>query len=38
VPLSIMMNGASSTDLWEKILKDRVLAEQAGSTRKEAGS
>ena len=38
VPLSIMMNGASTTDLWEKILKDRVLAEQAGSTRKEAGS
>ena len=23
VPLSVMMNGASTTDLWERILKDK---------------
>lgn len=23
VPLSIMMNGACTTDLWERILKDK---------------
>jgi len=28
IPLSIMMNGACTTDLWERILKDRNLAEQ----------
>jgi Ni,Fe-hydrogenase III component G len=37
VPLSIMMNGACTTDLWEKILKDRSLAEQK-SANEEAGS
>ena len=38
VPLSIMMNGASTTDLWEKILKDRVQAEQASAGHEEARS
>ena len=38
VPLSIMMNGACTTDLWEKILKDRVLAETNSAGREEAGS
>ncbi len=28
VPLSIMMNGACTTDLWEKILQDRARAEE----------
>lgn len=30
VPLSIMMNGACTSDLWERILKDRHKAEAAG--------
>lgn len=29
VPLSIMMNGASTVDLWERILQDRAKAEEA---------
>ena len=29
VPLSIMMNGACTVDLWERILKDRAKAEAA---------
>lgn len=29
VPLSIMMNGACTVDLWERILKDRTRAEAA---------
>lgn len=29
VPLSIMMNGACTVDLWERILKDRAQAEAA---------
>ena len=36
VPLSIMMNGACTTDLWEKILKDRAETERKSG--KEAGS
>jgi Ni,Fe-hydrogenase III component G len=38
VPLSIMMNGACTTDLWEKILKDRALAERKSAQREEATS
>lgn len=30
VPLSIMMNGACTADLWERILKDRHKSEAAG--------
>lgn len=30
VPLSIMMNGACTVDLWERILKDRHAAEAKG--------
>jgi len=37
VPLSIMMNGACTTDLWEKILKDRAQAEQKDSRNEEVG-
>jgi Ni,Fe-hydrogenase III component G len=37
VPLSIMMNGACSTDLWEKILKDRAQAERQSARHEEAG-
>ena len=29
VPLSVMMNGASTVDLWERILQDREKAECA---------
>jgi NADH:ubiquinone oxidoreductase subunit C len=38
VPLSIMMNGACTTDLWERILKDRTQAEQQSARHEEAGS
>ena len=38
VPLSIMMNGACTTDLWEKILKDRARDGQKSVQREEAGS
>jgi Ni,Fe-hydrogenase III component G len=38
VPLSIMMNGACTKDLWERILKDRAKAEQQSSRREEVGS
>ena len=38
VPLSIMMNGACTTDLWEKILKDRSQAEQKSAQNKEAST
>jgi Ni,Fe-hydrogenase III component G len=38
VPLSIMMNGACTTDLWEKILKDRARDERTSAPREEARS
>lgn len=34
VPLSIMMNGACTVDLWERILRDRHKAEQAAEVSK----
>jgi Ni,Fe-hydrogenase III component G len=36
VPLSIMMNGACTTDLWEKILADRARAGQKSARPEEA--
>jgi Ni,Fe-hydrogenase III component G len=38
VPLSIMMNGACTTDLWERILEARARTEQKSAQRKEAGA
>ena len=37
VPLSIMMNGACTTDLWEKILKDRARASKKSVQNEESG-
>ncbi len=37
VPLSIMMNGACTIDLWERILKDRASQENTPQENTEAG-